>query len=213
MQEGLNADRVCVLGIAGGSGSGKTTFSDRLLSGLGPDRVARVAQDSYYRDTSDLSPDQRRLRNYDHPSAIDSQLLAEHLRLLRDGQAVNVPSYDFATHTRRPETIHVPPRPIVVVDGILLLSLWDVRRHLTLRVYVEAAADTRLVRRIRRDILERGRDLPSVLEQWETSVQPMHERYVQPSRRWADVMIVDDGSQEAALQMLIDSMRRANWGV
>jgi len=203
-----SADRVCVIGIAGGSGSGKTTFSGRLISGLGEDRVAHVSQDRYYRDASDLSLDQRRLRNYDHPSAIDSQLLADHLRLLRDGRAVDVPCYDFATHTRLAGSNHVPPRPIVIVEGILLLSLWELRRYLTLRVYVDAAADTRLLRRIRRDTLERGRDLPSVLEQWETSVQPMHERYVEPSRRWADVMIADGGGREAALRMLLDSLRR-----
>jgi uridine kinase len=206
--DGRIEDRVCVIGIAGGSGSGKTTISGHLASTLGEDRVARLSQDSYYHDGRALSVEQARLRNYDHPAAIDSPLLAEHLRLLRGAQAVDVPCYDFATHSRRSESTRVDPRPIVLVEGILLLSEVALRRCLTVRLYVEADDDTRLLRRIRRDTLERGRDLNSVLDQWETSVKPMHDRFVAPSRRWADLVIADGCDREASLQMLLDSLRR-----
>lgn len=205
--DGRVEDRVCVIGIAGGSGSGKTTISGHLASALGEDRVARLSQDSYYHDDRALSAAQIRLRNYDHPAAIDSPLLAEHLRLLRDAQSVDVPCYDFATHSRRSESTRVDPRPIVLVEGLFLLSEAALRRCLTVRLYVEADDDTRLLRRIRRDTWERGRDLNSVLEQWETWVKPMHDRFVEPSRRWADLVIADGCDREASLQMLLDSLR------
>ena len=198
---------VCVIGIAGGSGSGKTTISRRLAANLGEDRVACLSQDSYYHDGRLLSAAERQSRNYDHPESIDSRLLAQHIQTLCSAQAVDVPSYDFATHTRRAESTRVEPRPIVLVDGILLLANAALRQCLSLRLYVDAAPDIRLMRRIRRDTLERGRALSSVLEQWETSVKPMHDRFVEPSRSWADMVIADGREREASVQMLLHRLR------
>jgi uridine kinase len=195
-----------VVGIAGGSGSGKSTVVDSLVRGLGASRVALVEQDAYYRNRPGLTLEERAACNYDHPDAIDEELLAEHLRVLKSGVPVEAPIYDFIRHERRPETRCVAPRPCVVVEGILVLASPPVRRLLDLRLFVETDADVRFIRRLRRDVQERGRTVDSIMEQWETTVRPMHLQFVEPSKRHAH-LILPEGAGEAALDVLLARLR------
>ena len=196
-----------VIGVAGGSGSGKTTVVQRILSELGEDRVALLEQDAYYRDRSDLSAAQRAGLNYDHPDAIDGILLADHVRRLRAGEAVDAPQYDFVSHVRRRETRRVDARPCVVVEGILVLASEPLRELLDLRLYVDTDADLRVIRRLRRDITERGRTPESVMSQWETTVGPMHAQFVEPSKRHAHLIIPEGGHNRVAISMLVSRVK------
>lgn len=196
---------VFVLGVAGGSGSGKTTLVDRLLAMVGPERVACLHHDSYYRPLDGADPASW---NFDHPDALETDLLVEHLLALKAGRPVEVPLYDFATHSRRPETRAVAPGPVVLVEGILILADPRVRQELDLAVFVDAEADLRLLRRLRRDVRERGRSWESVLEQYEQFVRPMHERFVEPSRRVADVIVPGLGAMNGALEVLAARVER-----
>jgi uridine kinase len=202
-----------IVGISGGTGSGKSTVTRRLAEALPRETVSFVAMDSYYRDLSDLPIDSRRRRNFDHPDAFDLELLAEHIDLLRRGEAIEMPVYDFRQHVRSTATETVSPGEIVVVDGILLFHLPRMRTLCDLKVYVDADADIRLSRRIRRDMAERGRQLDDILDQYETTVRPMHDRYVAPTKECADLIIPHGGQNDVAIEVLLSYLQRRLEGV
>ena len=195
------------IGIAGGSGSGKTTAVDRLIVELGIENASLLEQDAYYQDPRCLSFAKRSTRNYDHPDAIDAALLALHIRELQRGRTIHRPCYDFAQHRRATVTRPVEPRKWIIVEGILVLAIPDIRETLDLMIYVDTDADVRLARRIRRDMAERGRSLESILEQWEASVRPMHQAFVEPSRRYAHLILPETGVDGPVLPLLIDHLR------
>ena len=192
-----------MIGIAGGTGSGKTTIAQRIASAVAESDVALIEHDSYYRDLSHLSSDQRQLVNFDHPDALDTELLVKHLALLRAGSAVNVPRYDFASHTRRSQAEPLSPRPLVLVEGILVLADARLRAAFDLKIYVDTDADIRILRRLQRDIEERGRSFESVREQYNATVRPMHLMFVEPSKRWADVIVPEGGENRAAVELVV----------
>ena len=198
-----------VIGVAGGTGSGKTTVARKLVDALPSGLATIIEHDSYYRDRSDMSPDERSALNYDHPDALQSDLLAEHLRQLRAGSAVEVPIYDFRTHTRRRDTRRVAPTAVVVVEGILTLAQPAVRDQLDIKIFVDTDADIRVFRRIRRDLEDRGRTFASVREQYYRSVRPMHNQFVEPSKRWADLIIPEGGDNHVALEILVARLMQA----
>lgn len=177
------------IAIAGGSGSGKTTLTRALLATLGAERCALLDHDSYYRDLSHLPFEQRAETNFDHPSSLQNELLIEHLRALRASEVAYKPNYDFATHTRRHDETPVEPRPLVLAEGILLLSVPELADAFDLRVFVDAPPDIRALRRLQRDLVERGRTVESVCHQYLTSVRPMHEEFVEPARAFADLVV------------------------
>jgi uridine kinase len=197
-----------VLGVAGGSGSGKTTVVRRLIDALGgePD-VAVLHHDSYYRDASHLPPDERAAINFDHPDSLETSLLVRHLETLLDGRAVEVPVYDFANHVRTGETRAVESRPVIILDGILIL--WDrtLRDLMDVKIFVDADADVRLGRRLRRDMEERGRSPASVLSQYMETVRPMHLEFVEPSKRYADIIIPRGGHNRVGVDMVTATVR------
>ena len=191
-----------VLGVAGGTGSGKTSVAESILAAVGRERLAFLSQDSYYRDVVWEDEAQLHAHNFDHPASIDSPLLVTHLRALRRGEAVDVPVYDFVRHRRRAETARVEPRPVVLVEGILLFVEPAVRGLLDFKIYVDTDPDVRLVRRLRRDIADRGRTMEDVLRQYLETVRPMHLEFVEPSKRWADVIVPEGGENRVALEMV-----------
>jgi uridine kinase len=192
-----------ILGVAGGTGSGKTTVARAILDAVGHDRIAFLAQDSYYRDHDWKSPEDAQGFNFDHPDAFDHPLLVQHLRQLKRGESIDVPVYDFVHHRRKPETVPVAPQPVVLLEGILIYVEPELRELLDFKIYVDTAADVRLMRRLCRDIQERGRTMESVLEQYQTTVRPMHLEFVEPSKRWADIIIPQGGENRAALEMVV----------
>lgn len=195
------------IGIAGGTGSGKTTVARNIVKRLALDAVTVIQQDAYYRDLRDLPPAQRDLLNFDHPDSIEYELFAEHVKRLKAGDEVDQPVYDFTTHTRTDETARVVPRDVVIAEGILLFHYPDLREILDIKIFVDTPADIRLLRRIRRDIRDRGRTLESVTEQYVRTVRPMHEEFVEPSKRWADVIIPEGGFNEIAIDMVSSKIR------
>ena len=200
---------VLIIGVAGGTGSGKTTVARKLVEALPSGLATIIEYDSYYRDRSDLSPEQRAALNYDHPDALDSELLAAQLGQLRAGRAIDVPIYDFRDHVRRRETKQVAPTAVVVVEGILTLAQPAVREHLDIKIFVDTDPDIRVFRRIRRDLEERGRTFASVREQYYRSVRPMHNHFVEPSKRWADLIIPEGGDNHVALEILVARLMQA----
>jgi uridine kinase len=192
-----------VIGVAGGTGSGKTTVVREIVRRLGPEDVAVVQHDSYYRDRSGISPAERAKVNYDHPDALETSLLVEHLRALREGNAVSVPVYDFSTHTRTAEVVSLTPRKVVIVEGILVLAEPDLRAQMAMRVFVDTDADIRMIRRLRRDIRDRGRTLESVVDQYLETVRPMHLEFVEPSKRHAHIIVPEGGENFVAVEMLV----------
>jgi uridine kinase len=196
-----------LIGIAGGTGSGKSTVATRIAEGLPSGTIVVLDHDSYYRDRSDLTPAQREQLNYDHPDALETRLLVEHLRVLRSGRAVDVPVYDFKTHSRLPVRRHIEPAPFVVVEGILLFVEPELRDLLDIKIFVDTDADIRVLRRIRRDLEQRGRTFQSVREQYYKTVRPMHLQFVEPSKRWADLIIPEGGENRVALDMVIGRLK------
>ena len=199
--------RPLVLGIAGGSGSGKTTVVEKIIEGMGEIPVSLLHHDSYYRNHPDLTLDDRAVLNYDHPDVLESDLMAEHLRQLVAGRPVEVPIYDFTTHERSSETRTVEPAPVIIVDGILVLADEELRDLMDIRVFVDTDPDVRFIRRLQRDVAERGRTVESVIEQYESTVRPMHLEFVDPSRRQAHVIIPFGGENRVAIAMLVARLR------
>ncbi len=204
--------RPLVIGIAGGTGSGKSTVAHKLATSIPVERCAVIDHDSYYVDQSHLSPQARAEINYDHPSSLESRLLAEHLRELRAGRAVEVPIYDFVTHCRRPETRRVPPAPVIIVEGILVFVEAALREQMDIKIFVDTDADIRLMRRIRRDLEQRGRSFASVRDQYYATVRPMHLEFVEPSKRWADLIVPEGGDNKVALDVLLGRLGRVAFG-
>jgi len=201
-RKGGPAQRVVCIGVAGGTGSGKTTVAEAIVQRIGPHRIAYIQHDSYYRDLRHLPEEQRPLRNFDHPDALESELLVRHLRLLKEGKAVEVPVYDFTRHVRTGETRRVEPRKVILVEGILIFAEKALREQFDIRIFVDTDADLRFIRRLRRDIAERGRTVESVISQYLETVRPMHLEFVEPSKRWADVIIPEGGFNTVALDMV-----------
>ena len=196
-----------VIGIAGGTGSGKTTVARSIAAALPSAGVAAIEFDFYYRDRPDLEAEARALLNFDHPDSLDTALLIEHLRALKAGVAVDIPQYDFVTHRRKPGTVHVEPRPVIVVEGILVFVEPLLRDQLDIKVFVDTDADIRIFRRVRRDMEQRGRTFESIREQYYRTVRPMHLQFVEPSKRWADLIIPEGGNNRVALDLIIAKLR------
>ncbi|HEX9730401.1 MAG TPA: uridine kinase [Thermoanaerobaculia bacterium] len=192
-----------VLGVAGGTGSGKTTIVRVILDAVGRERLAFLPQDSYYRDIPWRDEEHLVGYNFDHPSALDTPLLVAHLEALKEGRSIEAPVYDFVRHRRKSETRHVEARPVILAEGILLLAEPEVRELLDFKIYVDTDADVRLARRISRDLRERGRSLDDVLRQYMETVRPMHLEFVEPSKRWADVIVPEGGGNRVAMQMVV----------
>lgn len=190
------------IGIAGGSGSGKTTLARKLSEYFG-DRLCLLRHDDYYKAQSHLTLEERALLNYDHPDAFDTPLLIEHLDLLRDGHDIDCPVYDYANHDRSHEVRKVGATEVVVLEGILIFENPEILKRLDIKIFVDTDADVRIIRRIRRDVKKRGRDLDSVIEQYFATVKPMHEAFVEPSRRRADIIVPEGGMNRVALEMII----------
>jgi uridine kinase len=191
-----------IIGVAGGSGSGKTTVVRHIIETIGKEDIVLLQHDSYYRDLKHLPFEERSKQNFDHPSALETELMIRHIEALKQGYHVEVPIYDFAKHIRKEETREVFPKKVILVDGILIFSEKGLRRQMDIKLYVDTDDDIRLLRRIRRDILERDRELKNVLEQYEEYVRPMHLEFVEPSKRYADIIIPRGGKNEVALQMV-----------
>ena len=198
--------RPLVIGIVGGSGSGKTTVARAIQEVTGV-AAALIDHDAYYKDLADLSLDERRRVNFDHPDSLDNELLATHLRRLGDGHAIDKPTYDFALHTRAEATLRVESRDIIIVDGILLFADARLRELFDIKIYVDVADDVRFIRRLKRDVEERGRAMDDVIRQYLTTVRPMHLEFVEPSKRWADVIIPEGGHNRIGVEMLIARVR------
>jgi uridine kinase len=192
-----------VIGIAGGSGSGKTTVAQEILQRVGPARIAFLQHDSYYKDLSGLPPTQRAEVNFDHPNSLETDLLIQHIAALRDGQAVEVPIYDFSTHSRTDRTFTVQPRGVILVEGILIFTEAALREMFDVKIFVDTDSDLRFIRRLERDLAERGRTTGSVIKQYQSTVRPMHMEFVEPSKRYADVIIPEGGFNTAALDMVV----------
>ena len=197
-----------VIGVAGGSGSGKSTVARNVAAALGDASVAFLDMDAYYSDHSHLPLDERRKVNWDHPNAFDWDLLVDQLTRLASGDAIDKPVYDFVTHARSDQTLRIPPSDVVVIDGILLFVDARVRDLCDVKVFVDADADVRLIRRIRRDMAKRGRPLPEILEQYLSTVQPMHLEFVEPSKRYADVIVPRGGHNPVAIEMIVAKIAR-----
>lgn len=195
-----------IIGVVGGSGSGKTTVARAILASAGVP-AAFLDQDAYYRDLAHLTLDERRQVNFDHPDALDNDLLVEHLEALAAGRSIDKPTYDFAAHTRAAETVRIEPARIVLVDGILLFNEPRIRELLDIKVFVDVADDIRFIRRMLRDVAERGRTVEDVVRQYLATVRPMHIEFVEPSKRWADVIIPEGGHNRIAVEMVIARVR------
>ena len=189
-----------IIGIAGGTGSGKSTFTNRLKDEFN-DNVAVIYHDNYYRRQDDVSFEDRKKVNYDHPDSLETQLLLEHLYMLKDGRAVDCPVYDYSLHNRSDQTVHIEPRKIIIAEGILLLADKRIRDLLDIKIYVEADADERMLRRVVRDVKERGRDIDNIVEQYLTTVKPMHYLYVEPTRAMADI-VINSGMNHVAFDIV-----------
>jgi uridine kinase len=196
-----------VVGIAGGTASGKTTVARKIHEALSTSRVAFVDQDSYYRDLAHLTLEERREVNFDHPDAFDTDLLVQHVQALKGGQAIEKPVYDFVGSIRAPSTVTVTPADIILVEGILVLHMDKVRKELDVRIFVETEDDVRIIRRLTRDIKERGRDFDHVISQYFRHVRPMHMAFVEPSKRHADIVVPHGGNNEIAIDMLVGALR------
>lgn len=192
-----------VIGIAGGSGSGKTTLAQIIRNRVGVQRIAYLPHDAYYKDLSKLPPNQRVTINFDHPDSLDTELLTEHITKLKNNQSINLPVYDFKHHIRTHEFVHVEPKPIIMVEGILIFSDAALRNLLDVKIFVDTDSDIRFIRRLERDIAERGRTTESVVHQYLATVRPMHLEFVEPSKRYADVIVPEGGLNTVAMEMVV----------
>ena len=196
-----------IIGISGGTGSGKTTVANRILESVSASEVVFIQQDSYYRNLEDLPLDYRQIANFDHPDALDNDLLIDHIRKLRAGEAIELPLYDFRTNSRLNETRRVEPKPIVIVEGILIFADARLLEQMDIKVFVDTPDDIRFIRRLRRDVAERGRTVESVIEQYLVTVRPMHMQFVEPSKRQADVIIPEGGHNLVSIDLLSGKIR------
>ena len=196
-------DTPLVIGIAGGSGSGKTTVAQEILQRVGRDRISFLQHDSYYKDLTGLPPTQRDQVNFDHPNSLETDLLISHIKQLKQGQTIEVPIYDFSTDSRTDQTFPVNPSRVIVVEGILIFVDPDLRALFDVKIFVDTDPDVRLIRRLQRDIAERGRSVESVIHQYQSTVRPMHLEFVEPSKRYADVIIPEGGFNRAAMDMVV----------
>lgn len=192
-----------IIGIAGGTGSGKTTVARAIYDRVGKDRIEWIAHDSYYRDFEGLSAEEKHQINFDHPDSLETELLARHLDVLCKGSSVEVPTYDFAAFARKTETQRVEPRKVIIVEGILVLAEPELRKRIDIKLFVDTPADVRFMRRLVRDIKSRGRSMESVIEQYIHTVRPMHEEFVEPSKRHADLIIPEGGENLVAIDAII----------
>ena len=192
-----------VIGIAGGTGSGKTTVAEVILNRVGADRIAFLAHDAYYRDLEDLPRAQRDMINFDHPDSLETDLMVRHLEALRRWEAVEIPVYDFTIHSRTARTRRIEPQPVILVEGILVFAEPGLRTLFDVKIFVDTDADIRFIRRLQRDIEERGRTAASVIQQYQTTVRPMHLEFVEPSKRYADVIIPEGGLNTVAMDMVV----------
>ena len=200
-------NNILVIGIAGGTGSGKTTLMKNLIdrfSGV----VTVLSHDNYYRRLDHLTVEERTKVNYDQPAALETDLMARHLDELRHGNAIDCPIYDFTQHNRSAETLHIKPTQVIIVEGILIFENKELRDLMDIKIFVDTDADVRLCRRIKRDVEKRGRSLESVLTQYQTTVKPMHEKYVEPSKKYADLVVPEGGKNYVALDMIVDRIQR-----
>ncbi len=198
---------ILVIGIAGGTGSGKTTLMKRLVERFG-DVVSVISHDNYYRRLDHLTMEERCKVNYDEPKSLETELMVRHLEALRSGHAIECPVYDFSVHNRSSETVHIEPKRVIIVEGILIFENEQLRNLMDIRIFVDTDADVRLCRRIKRDVNKRGRTLESVLQQYQETVKPMHERYVEPSKKYANIVVPEGGKNLVALDMIMGRIQR-----
>ncbi|WP_026657355.1 uridine kinase [Butyrivibrio sp. AC2005] len=199
-------NKICIVGIAGGSASGKTTIVNRIREQFGDDIVV-ISHDSYYKAHNDLSYDERSRLNYDHPSSFDTELLIRDVMKLKNGEEVDIPVYDYAIHNRSEQTVHVVPKPVILLEGILILENKQLRDLMDVKVFVDTDADERLMRRIRRDTIERARSVSSVLTQYSDTVKPMHEQFVEPSKKYADLIIPRGGENLTGINIFTEHLK------
>ncbi len=197
------SDKPLILGVAGGSGSGKTTVVNKIVEAIGEDQILLLQHDSYYRDLSHIPLEERVKQNFDHPSSLETELLIRHIEALKEGYQIELPIYDFVAHTRSDKTLKKAPKSIILVDGILIFAEPDLLDQMDIKIFVDTDGDVRLLRRLNRDINERGRELNGVLNQYERFVRPMHLEFVEPSKRYADIIIPRGGENTIALEMVI----------
>lgn len=191
-----------IIGIAGGTGSGKTTVVRKIIESLGKDDVALIPLDSYYKDSSNVPPEKRQMINFDHPNAFDWDLLRKHMTALRHGQSIEQPVYSMITCTRQPETVHVEPREVIIMEGILALYDEDIRNLMDIKVFVDADPDERLIRLIERDVVERNRTAQAVMDRYVRVLKPMHQQFIEPTKRYADLIVPQGGNNKAAIKIL-----------
>ncbi len=196
-----------IIGISGGTGSGKTTVACKIIESAGADNVVYLQQDAYYRNLGDMPMELRHKINFDHPDAFDTELFVNHVESLRAGETIAQPLYDYATHSRKSESLFLSPRPVVIVEGILVYVHSHLRSLMDMKIYVDTDADIRLIRRLKRDVEERGRTFESVITQYLTTVRPMHMQFVEPSKRYADIIIPEGGSNVVGIDLITEKIR------
>lgn len=201
-----------IIGIAGGTGSGKTTVVKKIVAALPPHCVAVVPLDSYYNDTTELTPEERKAINFDHPDAFDWKLLIKQINELREGKAIEQPTYSYIISNRLPETIHVEPKPVIIVEGIMTLLNRRLREMMDLKIYVDCDSDERLIRNIQRDTIDRGRTVTMVMERYQKVLKPMHEQFIAPTKRYADLIIPEGGHNEKGVAILCDYIQGLTTG-
>ncbi len=200
-------DNIKIIGIAGGTGSGKSTLSRKVKEAL-QGNVLLICHDNYYKDSSHLPFEKRVEQNYDHPNAFDTGLLIEHLKKLKNGETIDMPTYSFVEHARNKETVHVEPAKVIIVEGILIFENEELRNMMDMKIFVDTDADVRFIRRMSRDVKSRGRDIESVVNQYLGTVKPMHEQFVEPSKKYADIIVPEGGHNIVALEMINERLRR-----
>ena len=203
----MGDQNIIVIGVAGGTGSGKTTLVKALMNRFG-ENITVLSHDNYYKQHNELTYEERAKLNYDHPDAFDTDMMIEHLRLLKQGVAIDCPTYDFTVHNRAEGILHIEPEKVIVVEGILIFQNLELCREMDIKIFVDTDADVRLCRRIRRDVRKRGRTIESVIEQYLTTVKPMHERFVEPSKKNADLIVPEGGKNLIALEMIVGRIQR-----